>query len=164
MGKIMLFGSKDVTCIPSDMSAWMNEYMKQGHTFITRDRGGIDTVFHRKISSIGADAQSEIYCMSYARTNKYDLPTVIYESVYNSESKQLTIKSNNSTDEFIIAGIENEIDIPVTREYYEFIDRQMIKDCDIALGILNSADENKAELHIIQLLNIFNKPCYIFNV
>ena len=101
--------------------------------------------------------------MDSARNNVYDFPVKSFITSFNEEAKQVTISAtDNSVEPFVIDGVEKAQDIPLNRQWYEFRDRQLISDCDIAIGLWNG--ESKTALHIIQLLNIYNKPVYTFTV
>lgn len=162
MGKIFLFGSYDVYGVPSNVIDWLQEYVRQGHEFIVGDGKGADSAFHKALSSVGADKVT-IYAMDSARNNVYDFPVKSFITSFNEEAKQVTISAtDNSVEPFVIDDVEKAQDIPLNRQWYEFRDRQLISDCDIAIGLWNG--ESKTALHIIQLLNIYNKPVYTFTV
>lgn len=162
MGKIFLFGSYDVYGVPSDVLTWLQEYVRQGHEFIVGDGKGADAAFHKALSSVGADKVT-IYAMDSARNNVYEFPVKSFLTSFNEETKQVEITAADSSIEpFIIDDVEKAQDIPLNRQWYEFRDRQLISDCDIAIGLWNG--ESKTALHIIQLLNIYNKPVYTFTV
>ena len=162
MGKIFLFGSYDVYGVPSDVLTWLQEYVRQGHEFIVGDGKGADAAFHKALSSVGADKVT-IYAMDSARNNIYEFPVKSFLTSFNEETKQVGITAaDNSIEPFIIDDVEKAQDIPLNRQWYEFRDRQLISDCDIAIGLWNG--ESKTALHIIQLLNIYNKPVYTFTV
>lgn len=162
MGKIFLFGSYDVYGVPSDVLTWLQEYVRQGHEFIAGDGKGADAAFHKALSSVGADKVT-IYAMDSARNNVYEFPVKSFLTSFNEETKQVEITAaDNSIEPFIIDDVEKAQDIPLNRQWYEFRDRQLISDCDIAIGLWNG--ESKTALHIIQLLNIYNKPVYTFTV
>lgn len=162
MGKIFLFGSYDVYGVPSDVLTWIQEYVRQGHEFIVGDGKGADAAFHKALSSVGADKVT-IYAMDSARNNVYEFPVKSFLTSFNEETKQVEITAaDNSIEPFIIDDVEKAQDIPLNRQWYEFRDRQLISDCDIAIGLWNG--ESKTALHIIQLLNIYNKPVYTFTV
>ncbi len=162
MGKIFLFGSYDVYGVPSDVLTWLQEYVRQGHEFIVGDGKGADAAFHKALSSVGADKVT-IYAMDSARNNVYEFPVKSFLTSFNEETKQVEITAaDNSIEPFIIDDVEKAQDIPLNRQWYEFRDRQLISDCDIAIGLWNG--ESKTALHIIQLLNIYNKPVYTFTV
>lgn len=162
MGKIFLFGSYDVYGVPSDVLTWLQEYVRQGHEFIVGDGKGADSAFHKALSSVGADKVT-IYAMDSARNNVYEFPVKSFLTSFNEETKQVEITAaDNSIEPFIIDDVEKAQDIPLNRQWYEFRDRQLISDCDIAIGLWNG--ESKTALHIIQLLNIYNKPVYTFTV
>lgn len=162
MGKIFLFGSYDVYGVPGDVLTWIQEYVRQGHEFIVGDGKGADAAFHKALSSVGADKVT-IYAMDSARNNVYEFPVKSFLTSFNEETKQVEITAaDNSIEPFIIDDVEKAQDIPLNRQWYEFRDRQLISDCDIAIGLWNG--ESKTALHIIQLLNIYNKPVYTFTV
>lgn len=162
MGKIFLFGSYDVYGVPSDVLTWLQEYVRQGHEFIVGDGKGADAAFHKALSSVGADKVT-IYAMDSARNNVYEFPVKSFLTSFNEETKQVEITAaDNSIEPFIIDDVEKAQDISLNRQWYEFRDRQLISDCDIAIGLWNG--ESKTALHIIQLLNIYNKPVYTFTV
>lgn len=162
MGKIFLFGSYDVYGVPSDVLTWLQEYVRQGHEFIVGDGKGADAAFHKALSSVGADKVT-IYAMDSARNNVYEFPVKSFLTSFNEETKQVEITAaDNSIEPFIIDDVEKAQDIPLNKQWYEFRDRQLISDCDIAIGLWNG--ESKTALHIIQLLNIYNKPVYTFTV
>lgn len=162
MGKIFLFGSYDVYGVPSDVLTWIQEYVRQGHEFIVGDGKGADAAFHKALSSVGADKVT-IYAMDSARNNVYEFPVKSFLTSFNEETKQVEITAaDNSIEPFIIDDVEKAQDIPLNRQWYEFRDRQLISDCDIAIGLWDG--ESKTALHIIQLLNIYNKPVYTFTV
>ena len=153
MGKIFLFGSYDVYGVPGDVLTWLQEYVRQGHEFIVGDGKGADAAFHK----------APIYAMDSARNNVYEFPVKSFLTSFNEETKQVEITAaDNSIEPFIIDDVEKAQDIPLNRQWYEFRDRQLISDCDIAIGLWNG--ESKTALHIIQLLNIYNKPVYTFTV
>ena len=162
MAKIMLFGSSTVFGVPSDVVAWLTEYNKQGHEFIVGDNKGACATFHKTLSSIGANSVT-IYAMDSARNNTYEYPVKSFITGYDENTKTVEITAADGSNEpFIIEGVEKAIDIPHNRQWYEYRDKQLINDCDIAIGLWDG--ESKTELHIIQLLNILNKPCYTFTM
>ncbi len=162
MAKIMLFGSSTVFGVPSDVLAWLQEYNNQGHEFIVGDNKGACATFHKTLSSIGANKVT-IYAMDSARNNLYEYPVKSFITGYDESTKTVEITAaDGSTEPFIIEGVEKAIDIPHNRQWYEYRDRQLINDCDIAIGLWDG--ESKTELHIIQLMNILNKPCYTFTL
>ena len=137
MGKIFLFGSYDVYGVPSDVLTWLQEYVRQGHEFIVGDGKGADAAFHKALSSVGADKVT-IYAMDSARNNVYEFPVKSFLTSFNEETKQVEITAaDNSIEPFIIDDVEKAQDIPLNRQWYEFRDRQLISDCDIAIGLWN---------------------------
>lgn len=160
MAKILLFGSPDIYGVPSNVVEWMQEYNRQGHEFIVGDRKGADASFHKALSSLGV-TNAKIYAMQSVRNNDFDLPVKTFLTYYDAETKQVTITcDDNSVEPFIIEGVEKEQDIAYNRQWYEYRDKQLISDCDIAICLWDG--ESKTALHMIQLLNINNKPVYTF--
>lgn len=161
MAKIMLFGSASVFGIPSEIVGWLHEYTKQGHEFIVRDSKGADTAFHKALSSVGA-SKVTIYCMDTIKNNTYEFPVKMFNTEYLDETKQIKITSNDNMEPYIIDDVEKEMDVKHNRKWYEFIDRQMIKDCDMAISLWDG--KSKGEFNTLQLLGIYDKPCYNFTI
>lgn len=162
MAKIMLFGSSTIYGVPQQVIEWLEQYTAQGHEFIVGDCKGADTAFHKALSSVGADKVT-IYCMDSARNNTYGYNVKSFLTGYNEEDKQVEIVANdNSIEPYVIDGVEKQLDIPHNRQWYEFKDRQMINDCDMAIGLWDG--QSKGTFHVIQLMNIKNKPCYTFTM
>lgn len=163
MANIFLFGvSGIVHCIPSNIVGWLESYLGQGHKFILGDKKGADTAFQKALSGIGAADSSTVYVMGEAHNNAYGFKTKAFKTKYNPDTKVVTILDADSKILSTISEVQKEDDIEVTREWYEFKDRQLIKDCDIAIGLYDG--ENKVVFRIVQLLNIMEKPCYLFNL
>jgi hypothetical protein len=162
MARILLFGAYNINYVPGEVVGWLQEYSRQGHEFITGDGKILDEAFHKTLSSIGA-TNVTIYAMDNARNNLFEFRVKKFLTSFNSESKTVAISaSDDSMLPYVICDVEKEQDIPLNREWYEFRDKQLIRDCDMAICIYDG--ENKTAAHMIQLLNIYNKPCYTFNV
>ena len=162
MANILLFGSHEVYALPAEIANWLAQYSAQGHTFIVGDRKGADAAFHKMLSSVGAQ-NVIIYSMDKAKSNVYEFPEREFSTTYDPTSGIVeVIDKNTQTVMHTIEGIKKEMDIPVNREWYEFRDKQMIKDCDMA--ICAYFGESKTVDHMIQILNLMNKPCYTFNM
>ena len=162
MANILLFGSHELYALPNEIMVWLQEYVNQGHTFIVGDRKGADSAFHKALSSLGA-SNVKIYAMDSAKNNTYEFPVRSFVTTYDSQSKTVEIYDKDTEEKMIdISGVEKEMDIPGNRQWYEFRDRQMINDCHIA--ICAYFGESKTVDHMIQILNILNKPCYTFNM
>lgn len=166
MAKIMLFGSASITGVPAEVVGWLQEYTKQGHEFIVGDNKGADVAFHKALSSVGAVDNTTIYSMGYPKNNLYEIKAKIFDTYYDSESKRVDIVLRGSAEgevdpsfeTFVIEDVKNEIDIQNTRQWYEFKDKQMINDCDMAICLWDG--ESKGTFHCIQLLSIKDKMCY----
>lgn len=162
MAKIFLFGSYDIFGVPQEVINWLDAYNKQGHEFIVGDSKGADASFHKALSSVGANKVT-IYGMDYVQNNSYDFPTKIFVTEYDEESKEVTIKAtDDSVEPKVIEGVQKAMDIPHTREWYEFKDRLMISECDIAICLYDGS--TKSTMHNIQLMNMMGKNCYTFTI
>ena len=162
MAKIMLFGSSTIFGVPSEASQWLEAYIAQGHEFIVGDCKGADAAFHKALSSLGA-TNVTVYCMDEPRNNLYGFNVKSFITGYNEETKQVEIAAKDgSIETFIIDNVEKAMDIPHNRQWYEFKDKKMIEDCDMAIGLWDG--KSKGTLHVIQLMNIYNKPCYTFTM
>lgn len=165
MANILLISSSDISGIPQNVVDWMYEYNKQGHKFIVGDSKGGDSHFHKAISSIGAIDNACIYCMDTATSNSYGLPLKVFNTEYDSDNEAArVVAADNSIEPYIITGIRNEKDIGFNRQWYEFRDRRMVADCDIAIAVISCGDIPKRIDRMITLLNLSNKPCYIIRV
>lgn len=160
MAKILLFGSNTIFGVPVEVTNWLEQYVAQGHGFIVGDCKGADASFHKALSSVGA-SNVTIYSMGVPRNNNYRFPSKMFDTHFNEEAKQVTITCEDK-ELYTICGVEKEMDIPYNREWYEFKDKQMIQDCDMAIGLYDG--KSKGTLHMIQLLGIYNKPCYTFTI
>jgi len=155
MANILLFGSHELYALPSSLIEWIQQYAAQGHTFIVGDRKGADSAFHKALSSIGAQ-NVVIYAMDKAKNNTYEFTERQFITAYDTESKTVEIvdKATNNIMS-TITDVEKEMDIPGNRQWYEFRDRQMIEDCNMALCAYFG--ESKTVDHMIQILNLTQK-------
>ena len=134
--KIFLFGSKDIYGVPESLVRQLEMLLEQTNgnlQFIVGDCSGIDASFHTVLSMIGARSKTTIYCMDYARNNRFEFET----KVFNSD------------------GMEG-------RELYEYKDRQMCKDCDIAVTVWDG--KSRGTFNCITILKAQDKPVYVFTV
>lgn len=169
MANILLFGGTTVTVVPQNITNWLETYLAQGHNFIVGDRKGADTAFHRALSSVGALDRTTLYCMDKTYNNVYEIKEKIYTTYYNEEKQLASIfvqgdKEGTITSAepvFEIEDIKKEQDIPLDRRWYEFRDKQMIRECDMAICLW---DESKTINHMIQFLNILDKPCHVIKI
>ena len=107
--KVFLFGSHDVYGIPDVVVTQLEEIMKQTNgnvEFIVGDCDGVDSAFHTVLSRIGGRTKTKVYCMDYARNNKFEFE----------------VKTFPSGD-------------LVGREKYAVKDRQMVEDCHFAITV-----------------------------
>ena len=168
MANIMLYGAPGVHGIPSEALGWLQTYAQQGHEIIMGDSKTGDAKLHRNLSSIGLNDKVTIYTMKNASLidNSYGLKVRQFDTAYDSENKKVYVTDHNSDVALIeIDGVEKESDIELKRDWYEFKDKQLVKDCSLAILILNSGDETSKKVQqLIMALNIREKPCYVFKV
>ena len=136
MHRVFLFGSRDLVTIPPVIEQHLQAIMKETNgevEFIVGDASGVDSGFHKVLPGIGARSKTQIYCMGHARHNTFELPVKSFNTYYDAENKRVTItdEQNNIVDE--VFDVEKEADIQNTRQYYEFKDKQMCKDCTFAV-------------------------------
>lgn len=134
--KVFLFGSHSIVGIPVDVEQHLRDIMEQTQgnvEFIVGDCRGIDESFHRVLSRIGARSKTTVYCMNFARTNKFDFATKVFDG----------------------EGLEG-------RDFYEFKDREMCRDCDFAIGLWDG--KSKGTMKNVNLLKILNKPVYFHKI
>ena len=163
MANILIFGTSSVGGVPIEVVEWLKTYLSQRHNFIVGDKKGLDCTIHRTLSSIGALDNTTIYCMDKPNNNLYEIKSKNFITYYNAETKEASIHEEGTyKDPYIISGIEKEMDVKLNRQWYEFRDKQMIEDCDMAICLVG--EENKTVIHMIQLLNIKDKPCYCVKV
>lgn len=161
MAKILIFGTASVAGVPIEIVEWLKVYLSQGHEFIVGDKKGLDCSIQKTLVSIGAINNTTVYCMDEPKNNIYDIKTKSFKTFYEPEIKRVTIVEDIESDDavpFVIEGVEKEMDITLNRQWYEFRDRQMIEDCSMAICLCG--EETKTVTHMIQLLNIQDKPCH----
>ena len=163
----MIFGSYNVPGLPQDIVGWLLQYKEQGHEFIVGDNKGFECSVHKTLSSIGAIDQSTIYCMGEPKNNSYGIKAKIFDTFFDEDSKSVLISardksSEDTSEDFVINGVEKEEDIIYNRDWYEFRDRQMIEDCAMAICLWDG--ETKNTFNNIQLLGIKNKPCHVIKM
>ena len=101
--KVALLGSYSIATVPSAIQQQL-ESLPADTEFIVGDSNGVDASYHMTLSRIGASRRSTIYCLDYAKSNRFDLPTKIFSS--------------------------QDLD---DKEKYEYRDKQMCADCDAAV-------------------------------
>lgn len=166
MAKIMLFGTTKVSVVPYELEQGLAKLAAEGHEFIIGDSNGAETSIQMSLSRIGAINQTTIYAMDRVRSNKFKAKERIFKVAYDEESKTASIFDAN-TEEVLetLDNVEQVIDIPGDKRYYEFRDRLMVDECAIAMCLWNGdVSKCKREFHIIQLLGIHNKPCYTYKI
>lgn len=162
MANILLLASSGLGALPEEFYRWIETYNQQGHTFIVGDSKKSDDILHRALSSIGAVENSVLYSLGSTISNRYKIKEHKFEYSYDSDKKLLSIVSVDDTSDITEITIKKEMDIQTNEQFYEFRDRQMIKDCDMGI-IVMSGDMSKRLDKMIRIMNVYDKPCYILN-
>lgn len=161
MAKIYLFGNTNLSIIPYEMEQGILKLATEGHEFIVGDAKGTDSSLHMILSRLGAICNTTVYAMDAARNNKYKAKERIFNVSFNKDAKTAIIFDKNTEEELLVMdNVENAEDINGDRRYYEFKDKLMVDECAIAMCLWDG--ESKREFHIIQLLGMRNKPCYVY--
>jgi hypothetical protein len=159
MAKIYLFGSHTIYGIPGEIVEWLREYTRQGHEFILSDKKGADEAFHRALSSVGAH-NVKIYSLGEVKSNKYDFPVKKFNTFFDEEThKVFVVAEDNDEEQYEVCSVDKEMDIAVNKDWRAFRDRQLVKDCDMAICLWDG--ETKNTLETIKLLNIYDKICHM---
>lgn len=166
--RILLFGTKNLQDIPMDIREYVH---KLGETysdceFLLGDKVGVDSAFHKVLSSYGYGDRSKVYCLDGVHSNKFELPVKEFRSYYYPEKKWVNIRCGEEGEVLEeIFNVEAVEDIKDNSGYWTFIDKQLIKDCDLAIGVsLGPFYEDKRLSSIVQLCNIYKKQIYILTV
>lgn len=164
MHRVFLFGSRDLSNIPDVIENHIKAILEQTNgevEFIVGDASGVDSGFHKVLSAIGGRHKTKIYCMDKARHNNFELPVKIFYTNYDEDNKKVIITDgSNVLDE--ITDINKVEDIQNTRQYYEFKDRQMCKDCTFAICFWDG--KSKGTFNNITRLKAQEKYVYVYQV
>lgn len=137
--KVFLFGSSSIGAIPQVVEDHLYKIIEQSGgkvRFIVGDCGGADAAFHLSLSRVGASKLSTIYCMNFARNNKFDFETKVFE------------------------GLDDEGKPLVGRELYAIKDKHMIEDCDFAIALWDK--NTRGTFSNINILKAKGKPVYVY--
>jgi hypothetical protein len=163
MHKVYLFGSGTLGFIPDVIENHISEIIKQTNgdvEFIVGDKIGAESGFHKVLSAVGGRQKTKIYSVGYPSRNTYELPTKVYSSEYNAESKTAVIKDDMGTEQLRIEGILKEEDIPNRPEYFDFLNKQMCRDCTFAICYWDGKSKNT--LRNIDRLKAQGKYVYVY--
>lgn len=163
MTKIYLFGSANIFSIPKEIEDQLFNIFKDSNgqvKFIVGDGRGADSAYHKMLSAIGARSNSEIYSLDQVRNNNFDLATRKFVSEYDVETKTVTLKSPEGEVLESFTDVEKMDDIQYKREYYNFTNRQMIEDCDMAIALWDT--ESRGTFSNINTLKALDKTVYVF--
>lgn len=159
---VLLFGSSDLSTVPDVVVNHIREIMRQapGTEFIVGDGNTLDTGFHKVLSGIGARQYSRVYGLDRIRANKFDLDTKLFRSEYNPETKEAIIMSPDGVEQLIIPDVTKAEDITNNRGYFEFCNKQLVKDCSFAICYWDG--ESKAVMRTIDRLKAQDKYVYVY--
>lgn len=132
--RIMLFGSRSVSGIPNEVKAQLAQFPR-GTEFIVGDASGVDSAFHAVLSELGHASFSTVYCMGYARSNRFKLETKIFDN-----------------DELKLTGFA----------MYNYKDTEMCNDCDMAICIWDG--DSNGTFTNINMLKAREKQVYVWQV
>ena len=164
MHKVFLFGSRDIFGIPEVVEEHLRKIIEETNgevEFIVGDAPGVDASFHKSLSAVGAAGKSTIYCMDYARNNKWDLRTKVFHSQYNPDNKEVSIAADGE-EATILTNIQKPDDLKYNRQFYEFKDKKMRDDCTFAICIWNG--KSKGTFTNINVLKAQNKYVYVYRI
>jgi len=158
MANIHIFGNANV--IPQNVLDWIYLNIQYKNEFIIGDRNGFDKSLYMTLSRLGALDSTTIYCMGVPKNGIQHNKLKRYTTEFDFENKVAVIKYEEEVMKEI-AGIEKEGDWFKDRSWCEFLDRQMIKDCEAALCVRQDNGDDNIINHMIQLLNIWNRPTFL---
>lgn len=164
MHRVFLFGSRDVYGIPQVVITQLEGILKETEgnvEFIVGDAKGVDSSFHKALSSIGAASKTTVYCMDSPRNNVYDLKTKVFKSEYNTDTKEVKIGADGE-EATVIGNIVKPDDLRYNREFYEFKDRKMREDCTFAICIWDQ--KSKGTFTNINALKAHGKYVYVYTI
>lgn len=164
MHKVFLFGSRDIYGIPEVVVNHLEQIIKETNgdvQFIVGDRSGIDSSFHKALSSIGAISKSTIYCIDSPKRNVYELNVKTFMSSYDPDAKEFRIGAEGE-EPVIIENIEKPNDLRYNRSFYEFTDKKMRDDCTFAICIWDG--KSKGTFTNINVLKAQGKYVYVYKI
>ena len=163
MHKVFLFGSRALASIPDVIQQHITAIIQQTNgevEFIVGDAAGVDAGFQQALSALGGRGKTKIYCMDKARNNKFDLETYVFNSYYDEANKRVSIMSPDGTLLDTVDGVLKAEDIWNTRQYYEFKDKQMCRDCTFAICFWDG--QSKGTMRNIDRLKAQGKYVYVY--
>lgn len=162
--KILLVSSGGLPELPWNIENQIKNLMAQypDVQFIIGDRLS-DNIFNKALSGIGARSKSFVYYLDSLKRNNFDLNTWGFHSEYIIENGQANIIcDSNGEVVWEVYGLKSEQDLPYKSDYYNFIMKQMIKDCSACICIWDG--EDKRVMEYIKLLGIYGKECCLYRI
>ena len=164
MAKILVFGANSLTGIPSEVCQWIREYIEQGHTILVSDMKGFDTTLHYMLSRLGATKDNTIiYSMGTSSNNSFNFSNKVFGNSYDENNKAVTIFDCDTNEVLqVIEGVETPADAVSRSEWYQFRDKQLMRDCDMAIGVRDGSDKRAAQM--FKFAGITDTKCYTFKI
>lgn len=161
--KVFIFGSRELGALPEAIVNHIERIVEATNgdvEFIIGDAPGIDTNGQKVLAMLGLTNKSTIYCMDTPRNNVYDIPTRIFKTYFDPESKTVGVK--NPENEVIgeVEGITNISDVYKSPSYYEIKDKEMCNDCTFAICFWDG--KSKGTRRNVTRLQAQNKYVYVY--
>lgn len=163
MHVVYLFGSGTLGVIPDVIENHISEIIKQTNRevrFIVGGRNGADSAFHKTLSAVGARSLSNIYSIGNPTNNNYELDTYTFDMENDTDKKTIKIKGVNGDVLEEFDNVENVEDIKNKPSYFDFLNRQMCRDCTFAICYWDGQSKNT--LRTIDRLKAQGKYVYVY--
>lgn len=165
MANIGLFAETGIVAVPYNVGEWLSSYIQQGHQLIVGDTTGGDSKFHEAISRIGGNDHTTIYCMDSVKNNAFSFKTKIFKTSFDEEQKAITIYcDDNSIEPQTFGGVNSVGDITWNSNWYQFRDKQIVKDSDMIIIVTVSNTLPKRLQQIVQYASMTNTKVHIVSL
>ena len=165
MANIGLFAETGIVAIPYNVGEWLSSYVQQGHKLLVGDTTGGDSKFHEAISRIGGNDSTIIYCMDSARNNAFGFKTKSFKTAFDEEQKAITIYcEDNSIEPQTFGGVNKVEEIAQNSNWYQFRDRQIVRDSDMIIIVTVSDMLPKRIQQIVQYASMTNTAVHIVSL
>lgn len=165
MANIGLFAETGIVAIPYNVGEWLGSYVQQGHTLIVGDTTGGDNKFHEAISRVGGNNNTIIYCMDSARNNAFDFKVKSFKTSFDEEQKAITIYcDDDSIEPQTFGGVNKVEEIAQNSNWYQFRDKQIVRDSDMIIVVTVSNTLPKRIQQIVQYANMTNTAVHIVSL
>lgn len=160
--KVWLFGSKDLGAVPDCIVTHLENMIKETNgdiEFIVGDSQGIETAFHKTLSSIGARSKTSVYCIDAPRHNVYDLNTLVLTPKYREDTEEVELYNGDVMvgEVFNMKKLE---DVYMSPKLYELKDKVMSEHCTFALCYWDG--KSRGTVRNIDRLKTQDKYVYVY--